>query len=267
VAVVLSGVVLKLGTYGLVRVCLGILPEASRWAAATMASLGVIGIVYGALCAMAQTDLKRLFAYATLSQMGFCLVGLGSLTPQGIAACLVQMTSHGIVGAIVLLLAGALYDRVHTRDMEKVAGLVAEVPLFATLFAFAFLASLGLPGLLGFWGEALALFGAFPLYRVLTIVATFGLALGAATHVGAMHKVLLGKLAPSWRKDPLLEPFGGKLPEITQRELAMLAPLALVAIVLGVWPVPLLSLMSGGVRDVTALVNPPGPDQIAFLWP
>jgi NADH-quinone oxidoreductase subunit M len=267
VAVVLAGLVTKLGVYGVVRVCFGVLPEASRWAAGTIVALGAVMIVYGALCALAQTDIKRLFAYATMSQMGFCMMGLGSLTPQGIAACLVHMASHGVTGAIVLLLVGALYDRIHTRDMARVAGLGAEVPAFATLFAFALLASLGLPGFVGFWGEALALFGAFPTYRALTLLATLGLALSAAYHVGAIQKMLLGKLSDAWRKDPILEPFGGKIPEITPRELATIAPLAVLALVLGVWPVPLLTIMAGGVRDVTMLVNPPGPDQIALLVP
>ncbi len=267
VAILLAGLVLKLGVYGVVRVCFGVLPEASRWAAGTIVAFGAVNVLYGALCAMAQTDLKRMFAYATMSQVGFCLIGLGSLTPQGIAACLVQMTSSGVTGALVLLLLGALYDRVQTREVSRLGGLGAEVPVFAALIAFALLASLGLPGLVGFWGEVLALFGAFPMHRALTLLAALGLALTGAYHVGAIHKLLMGKLAESWRKDPLLEPFGGKIPEISPRELAMVAPLAVFAIVLGLWPVPLLGLISGGVRDVTALVNPPGPDQIALMWP
>jgi NADH-quinone oxidoreductase subunit M len=266
IAIVLGGLVVKVGAYGIVRVCYGVLPEASRWAAGTTVALGVVGVLYGALCAMAQTDLKRMVAYATMSQMGFCLVGLGSLTPQGIAACLIQMVSHGLVVTMLLLCVGSLEDRIKTRDVGRIGGLAGEVPMYAVFFAFALFASAGLPGLIGFWGEALALFGAFPTYRALTVLAALGLGLGAAYHVTAIHKLLFGKLPESWRKDPVLEPFGGKIPELNARELAMLAPIAVVAAILGVWPAPLLSLIAGGVRDVTALVNPPGPDQIAFFF-
>jgi NADH-quinone oxidoreductase subunit M len=262
---VLVGLVLKLGAYGIVRVCFGVLPEASRWAAGTVIALGVVTVVYGALCAMAQTDLKRMYAYAMMSQMGFCLVGLGSLTPQGIAGCVVQMTSSGVLGALMILLLGALEERLKTRELPRLGGLGQEVPAYAALFAFGLFASLGLPGLAGFWGEVLSLFGAFPLHKVLTLTAALGVAITAAYHVGALHKALLGQVDPELRKGPLL-PFGGKVPEITPRELALIAPLAVVAIVLGVWPVPLLSLIAGGVRDLTALVNPPGPDQIAALF-
>ena len=267
VAIAIVGLVVKMGAYGVVRVCFGVLPEASRWAAGTVVAFGVVNVVYGALCAMAQTDLKRMYAYALMSQMGFCFIGLGSLTPQGIAACIVQMTSSGVLGAMMILLLGALQERLGTRDLGRLGGLGAEVPVYSALFAFALLASLGLPGLLGFWGEVLALFGAFPMYRVLALVAGLGIAITAAYHVAALHKTLLGPLPEAVRKDPHLEAFAGKIPEITPRELAMIAPLAVLAIVLGIWPVPLLSLIAGGVRDVTGLVNPPGPDQIAFLFP
>jgi NADH-quinone oxidoreductase subunit M len=266
IAVVLAGLVVKVGAYGVVRVCYGVLPEASRWAAGTTVALGVVGVLYGALCAMAQTDLKRMIAYATISQMGFCLIGLGSLTPQGIAACLVQMVSHGLIVTMLLVCVGALEDRIKTRELARIGGLAGEVPMYAVLLAFALLASAGLPGLIGFWGEALALFGAFPSYRALTVLAALGIGLGATYHVTALHKLLFGKLAESWRKDPILEPFGGKIPELNARELALVAPIAVVAVILGVWPAPLLSLIAGGIRDVTVLVNPPGPDQIALLF-
>jgi NADH-quinone oxidoreductase subunit M len=124
-----------------------------------------------------------------------------------------------------------------------------------------------LPGLAGFWGEVLALFGAFPTYRALTVVAAVGLVLTAAAHLLALQRVFFGKLDDGWRKSPFLEPFGGKFPEITTREMAAVAPLAALALLLGVWPVPLFALISGGVRDLTSLVNPPGPDQIALFWP
>ena len=266
VNILLAGVLLKLGTYGILRVNFGILPEATRWAAGTVVAFGVVNVIYGAFCALAQKDLKRLIAYGSMSQMGFCLIGLGSLTPQGIAACLVQMFNHGIIVAMLLILANVIQDRVRTRDIDKLGGLAGEMPLYAMFFGFALVASLGMPGLAGFWGEALALFGAFAMYRMLTAMAALGLVLTAAYHLWTLQRVLFGKFADSWRSSPYLEPFGGKFPEITPREIASLAPLAMLCIIVGFWPVPLFSLISGGVRDLTGLVNPPGPDQIAMLF-
>jgi NADH-quinone oxidoreductase subunit M len=265
VSILLAGVGLKMGAYGILRVSFGILPDASRWAAGAMVAFGTVSIIYAALCAMAQTDLKRLVAYGTVSQMGFCLVGLGSMTPQGISACLLQMFSHGIIVAMLLLLVGAIQERAHTREIEKLGGLASEMPLYTLFFGFAFMASLGLPGLSGFWGTALAIVGAFPSYRVLACIAATGALLSAAYHLSAVQRVCLGPFKESWRKSAFLEPFGGKFPELTVREMASLAPLVALCLGLGLWPVPLLSAVSGGVRDVTSLVNPAGPDQIALL--
>ena len=265
VSVILAGVLLKMGTYGIIRVNFAILPEATRWAAGAMVAFGVVNVIYGAFCAMAQTDLKRLVAYSSISHMGFCLIGLGALTPQGIAACLVQMFSHGIITAMLFLLVGVLYDRAHTRDVRKFGGLAGEMPIYTAFFGFAFMASLGLPGLSGFWGEALALIGAFPMYRALMFIAASGVVLTAGYHLWALQRLFFGPFQESWRQSPHLEPFGGKFPEITSREIASLAPLAALCFILGFWPVPLFTLIAGGVRDITSLVNPPGPDQIASL--
>jgi NADH-quinone oxidoreductase subunit M len=230
-----------------------------------MVSFGVVGILYGGLCALAETNLKRRIAYATLAHMGYCLLGLGSLTPQGISGCLVQMFGQGIVVASLLLLAGALEDRFRTKDISKLGGLAQEAPVLSLVFGFALFASLGLPGLLGFWGELLAIVGAFPSYRVIACLAAGGAILAAASHLRVLERVCLAPMPESWKTSAALAPFGGKVPEITTRESAALLPLVVLTIVLGLWPVPLLSAMSGTVRDTTALVNPPGPDQIAML--
>jgi NADH-quinone oxidoreductase subunit M len=265
VALLLGGVVTKVGAYGLVRLGFGILPEAARWAAGAMVSFGVVGILYGGLCALAETDLKRRIAYATLAHMGYCLVGLGSLTPQGISGCLMQMFSHGIVIASLLLLVGALEDRFRTKDLSKLGGLVHEAPVFGLLFGLALFASLGMPGLLGFWGELLTILGAFPTYRVIAILAAGGASRAPASQLRVLERLCLAPMPETWRTSPALAPFEGKVPEITARESAALLPLVVLTILLGLWPVPLLSAMSGTVRDTTALVNPPGPDQIAML--
>jgi NADH-quinone oxidoreductase subunit M len=267
VSALIAGVVVKTGSYAMLRVGFGILPEATRWAAGTLVAFGVVGVIYGALCALAQNDLKRLLAHLVVAHTGFCLVGLGGLTPQGIAGCLMEMFCGGTVAAMLFLLAGALADRSHTRDIRQLGGLSTEMPLMTAFFGLALMASLGLPGLAGFWGQALALFGAFPTYRALTIACAIGLVLVAGAHLSALERVFFGKLDEAWKKSPYLEPFGGKFPEITSREMAVVAPLAALALLLGVWPVPLLALCSGGVRDLTSLVNPPGPDQIAALLP
>jgi NADH-quinone oxidoreductase subunit M len=265
ISVILAGVLLKMGTYGIMRINFGILPDATRWAAGAMVAFGVINILYGAFCAMAQEDLKKLVAYSSVSHMGFCLVGLGALTPQGIAACVVQMFNHGIITSMLFTLVGVVYDRVHTRDLSKFGGLAGEMPLYTAFVGFAFMASLGLPGLSGFWGEALTFMGAFPVYRFMTTLAATGVIFTAAYHLWALQRMFLGKFKEEWRTNHYLEPFGGKFPEINLREIAGLVPLVAICFVLGFWPVPLLSLIQGGVHDVTQLVNPPGPDEVASL--
>jgi len=263
ISVILAGVLLKMGTYGIMRINFGILPDGTRWAAGAMVAFGVINILYGAFCAMAQEDLKKLVAYSSVSHMGFCLVGLGAMTPQGIAACLVQMFNHGIITAMLFTLVGVVYDRVHTRDLSKFGGLAGEMPLYTAFVGFAFMASLGLPGLSGFWGEALTFMGAFPVYRFLTALAATGVIFTAAYHLWALQRMFLGKFKEEWRASHYLEPFGGRFPEINLREISGLVPLVALCFVLGFYPMPLLSLIAGGVHDVTLLVNPPGPDEIA----
>ena len=264
-SVLIVGLVLKMGPYGILRVAFAVLPEASRWAAGTMVALGAVSVVWAALCALSQNDLRRLVAYGAASQMGFCLIGLGAMTPQGISGCILQMFNQGILGAMLVVVAGVVADRAHTQDIARLRGLGSEMPVYATFFGLAFLGALGLPGLAGFWGQVLAIFGAFPLYRGLACLAAFGGVLSAAAFLSAIQRVCMGKLDDEWRKSPYLEPFGGKFPEISFREIAALAPLAVLCVGLGLWPAPLFATIAGGVRDTTSLVNPPGPDQIALL--
>jgi NADH-quinone oxidoreductase subunit M len=263
ISVILAGVLLKMGTYGILRINFGLLPEATQWAAAAMAVFGVINILYGAFCAMAQNDLKKLVAYSSVSHMGFTLLALGAMTPQGIQACLVQMFNHGLITGMLFTLVGVVYDRVHTRDLDKFGGMASEMPLYTAFVGFAFMASLGLPGLSGFWGEAMTFIGAFPRYRVLTILAATGVIVTAAYHLWALQRMFLGKFREEWRKNKYLEPFGGKFPEINGRELASLAPLATLVLVLGFWPRPLLNLIDKASLDVHRLVDRPGQAQIA----
>jgi NADH-quinone oxidoreductase subunit M len=263
ISVILAGVLLKMGSYGILRINFGLLPEVTQWAAPAMAVFGVINILYGAFCAMAQKDLKKLVAYSSVSHMGFTLLAMAALTPQGIQACIVQMFNHGLITAMLFSLVGVVYDRVHTRDIDKFGGLASEMPLYTAFVGFAFMASLGLPGLSGFWGEAMTFIGAFPRYRLLTMLAATGVIVTAAYHLWAFQRMFLGKFREEWRKNKYLEPFGGKFPEINGRELATIVPLAVLVIVLGFWPRPLLNLIDRGSMDVHRHVDRSGPSQIA----
>ena len=263
ISVILAGVLLKMGTYGILRINMTLLPEASQWAAPAMAVFGVINILYGAFCAMAQKDLKKLVAYSSVSHMGFCLLALGAMTPQGIQACLVQMFNHGLITGMLFSLVGVVYDRVHTRDIDKFGGLASEMPLYTAFVGFAFMASLGLPGLSGFWGEAMTFIGAFPRYRALTMLAATGVIVTAAYHLWALQRMFLGKFREEWRSSKYLEPFGGKFPEINGRELFTIVPLAVLVLMLGFWPRPLLNLVDKGALDMHRLVDKPGPSQVA----
>jgi len=264
ISVILAGVLLKMGVYGMLRLNFGLLPEATQWAAMTMAVFGVISILYGAFCAMAQQDLKRLVAYSSVSHMGFCLLGMAALTPHGIEAAIVQMFNHGTITAMLFALVGVIYDRAHTRDIGKFGGMAKEMPLYTAFFGFAFMASLGLPGLSGFIGEVLTFVGAFPVYPALTILAATGVIFSAAYHLWAMQRIFLGKFRDSWRESHALEPIGGRFPDINLREVATLVPVALLVLILGFCPRYLLDLLGAGVLDITSLVNPPGPGQISL---
>ncbi len=265
ISVILAGVLLKMGTYGILRINFAILPEATAWAAPAMAAFGTVNILYGAFCAMAQEDLKRLVAYSSVSHMGFCLLAMASLTPTGIEACVVQMFNHGTITAMLFTLVGVIYDRAHTREIGKFGGLAKEMPLYTAFTGFAFMASLGLPGLSGFIGEVLTFLGAFPVYRVMTILAATGVIVTAAYHLWAFQRIFLGKFREEWRTSHYLEGSGGVFPEINLREIATLVPLALLVLVLGFWPKPLLALVDRGVVDLFNIVSPSGPTQVAIV--
>ncbi len=258
-----TGILTGLGIYGVLRLGVGVLPEGAQWAALGMASFGVANLFFGAFCAMAQQDLKRFIAWISIAQTGLPLLAIGALTPQGIQAALAQTAVHGAVAALLALLAGALEARVHTRDIGRFGGLAAEMPRFSFLFALALLASLGLPGLAGFWGPSLALLGAFPRYRALTVVAGLGTVVLAAAHLWALGHVIFGKVREEWRGSKYLEPFGGKFPELQGRELAWALPLALALLLLGFFPRPLLALLDAASLELHRAVDRPGPAQIA----
>jgi NADH-quinone oxidoreductase subunit M len=225
-----------------------ILPEATRWAADAVAWIGAASILWGALCAMSQRDLKRLVAYSSVSHMGFCLLGMASLGQTGTTGALAQMFNHGLITSMLFLLVGVLYDRAHTRGLDEFGGLARVMPRYAAVFGLAFMASLGLPGLAGFIGEVLCFLGAFRTHAGLTAAAALSLVITAAYHLSAIQKIQLGAFNDRWAAVLV-----GR--DLDRREAATLIPLAVMVVVLGVWPAPLLSTVAVGVADVVKLVT------------
>jgi NADH-quinone oxidoreductase subunit M len=206
--------------------------------------MGMINIVYGALCAMAQKDLKKLVAYSSISHMGFVMLGMASFTSEGINGAVLQMFNHGTITAMLFLIVGVIYDRAHHRDIEGFGGLTHQMPRYAVITSIAFFASLGLPGLSGFIGEALVFLGSFQTYRVITAVSATGIILTAAYILWTMQRMFLGKLNEKY----------SNLPDINGRELFTLVPLAIIVIFVGVYPMPVLNLIKTSLDHLNRIV-------------
>ena len=253
-----------IGVCALLRIGCAVLPEGMRWASGVVVALGAVTAIYGALGALGQTDLRRLAAAGTTAQVGFVLLGAGSLTPQGLSGAMVLASTRALACALFLVVAGSIDDRAHTRDLTRLSGVATQMPGWAAALAVAALGQAGVMGLAGAWGPMLALLGALPNYPPLALVAALALVLAAAAHFLALSKVVFGKLASEWSQSPLLEPFGGRFPDLTTREWTSIAPLATLVVLLGLWPAPLFASTTGTVRDLTNAVSPPGPEQIAL---
>jgi NADH-quinone oxidoreductase subunit M len=258
--IVLGGVVVALGPYLLVRVGFGAVPEGARWMGASIAALGVLTAGWGALCAMAQRDLRRFFAYATLTATGTCLYGIGALTPEGITGAVAGSFAHGLAAVLILGFAAALDQRVHTCHAGRFGGLAGETPGLATIAAVGLAVSVGVPGLVGSWGALLSLLGGFVWHPALAVLLAMVLVVSVAAHGRIARLVLLGSVDPAWRSNADLEPYGGRFPDATPSEIAALVPVAVLALLLGVWPAPLLSTIGVGARDAGEAVNPSGPE-------
>lgn len=248
-SVLLAGVLLKMGTYGLIRIGLPILPEGARVLAPALGVLAVIGICYGALCCLAQRDLKRLIAYSSVGHMGFVLLGIATLTPIGVNAALFANLAHGVITGLLFFLAGSVKERYGTADLEALgSGLFTKAPALGGLLAFAAIASLGLPGLAGFWGEMLAMLGAYrpgaglnrPLFLVLMVLAGIGTVLAAIYFLVLLRGLGVGAVAPRWREVGY--------PDLGALELAVAAPLLVLTLALGVYPRLVLGLTDPAVR-------------------
>jgi len=246
ISVILAGVLLKMGTYGLLRVSIPIFPDAFRAYAIPLAILGVINILYGALAAMAQTDFKKLIAYSSISHMGIVVLGIAAMNTQGVSGAVFQMFNHGTITAMLFLIVGVIYDRAHTRGLNEFGGLANQMPKYTGVMSVAFFAALGLPGLSGFVSEAFSFLGAFAVFQTLTIIAALGIVLTAGDMLWTLQRVFLGTLPEKWKA----------LPDINGRELAALVPLAVIVLFLGIYPSPMLNMMNASVNTLVKFVTP-----------
>jgi NADH-quinone oxidoreductase subunit M len=245
ISVILAGVLLKMGTYGLLRISYPLLPDMAMAFALYGALFGLVSIIYGALCAMAQQDMKKLIAYSSISHMGFVMLGMSVFSnTTAINGAVLQMFNHGTVTAMLFLLVGVIYDRAHHRDIDGFGGLAKTMPIYAGYTGLAFFAALGLPGLSSFISEALVLVGSFQQYKIITITATTGIILTAGYFLWTMQRVFLG---------PVNQKYAG-LPDMSLREAFTLTPLALIVILLGFYPMPVLNLIGTTLKHTVALV-------------
>jgi NADH-quinone oxidoreductase subunit M len=235
ISVILAGVLLKMGPYGILRFNYPLLPEATQWAADTIAAFGVINIVYGALVCLGQKDLKKLIAYSSVSHMGFTLLGMAAMTETAISGAVLNLFTHGIISPMLFLVVGVIYDRAHHREIERFGGLAQGLPEYTSIMGLSFFASLGLPGLAGFVSEFLVFTGSFPAYTLFTVVSATSVIITAAYYLWAIHRMFLGTPNPAY----------AGLPDLNWRERLSLYPLGAIAVVLGFYPQAILGVVNG----------------------
>ena len=240
-SVLLAGVLLKMGGYGFLRFCLPILPEASALFAPYILWLSVVAIVYGGYMALAQSDLKKLVAYSSVSHMGFVTLGIFVFNSQGIQGAILQMFNHGITAAALFIAVGHLYDRTHSRAIGDYGGLYKPMPRFVALFFLFSIAGFGLPGTCNFIGEFLVLVGASSINFAMVLISMVGIVLAAAYMLWMLHRVALGE--PNTK-------FVSVLPDLTSRELGTVIPLAILVLWIGLYPGPLMEMMDVSVADL-----------------
>ncbi len=240
-SVILAGVLLKMGTYGLLRFCLPLFPTAAVAMAPHLSVLAIIGILYGALVAMVQPDLKKLVAYSSVSHMGLVVLGIFAFTTQGLQGSTLQMLNHGLSTGALFLLVGMIYDRRHTRMISEFGGLAHVNPVLATVFLIVTLSSIGLPGLNGFVGEVLVLAGSFVRNKAYATFAALGMILGAVYMLWMYQRVFLGKLT---------NPANAAMKDIGWREKLLLLPILLVMLWIGIYSEPFLRRMEPSLRLV-----------------
>ncbi len=246
ISVILAGVLLKMGPYGILRFNYPLLREATQWAAGAIAVFGVINIVYAAFVCLAQKDLKRLIAYSSVSHMGFTLLGMAAMTPAGISGAVFNMFTHGLISPMLFLVAGVIYDRAHHREIERFGGLAQALPEYSAVVGLAFFASLGLPGLAGFISEFMVFTGAFPIFTAYTAIAALTVVITASYYLWAIHRMFLGKLNPVYQG----------FPDLNWRERLSLYPLGALVIVLGFYPQAVLGVINNTLQTLISGLKP-----------
>ena len=258
ISVILAGVLLKMGTYGMLRINFPMIPDGTVWFAGALAVLALINVIWGALCALAQTDLKKMVAYSSINHMGYVMLGMAAVVAAGaqhgsnsaaaqlgMNGAVLQMFNHGTITAMLFILVGVVYDRAHHRNIDGFGGLASKTPIYAGVVALAWFAGLGLPGLSGFISEAMCFLGAFPVYRTIVVVSTLGILLNAAYFLWSYQRIFLGKLNEKY----------ADMEEINGRELFTLIPLAILVILLGVYPSPMIDVMKTTMAHIVELVQ------------
>ena len=245
-SVILAGVLLKFGGYGLLRFSLPMFPLATVDFTPMVYTLSIIAVVYTSFVALVQEDMKKLIAYSSVAHMGFVTIGAFTLTVQGLEGAIYVMLSHGIVSAALFLIVGVVYDRIHSRDIEVYGGLVHRMPGYALTFMFFMLASVGLPGTGGFIGEFLVLLGAFQVNAWICALAALGVILGAAYMLYLYRRIVFGELT----KDALK-----KIADMSPREWALFAPLIILTLWMGIYPLPFLDIMQVSVENLLQQVQ------------
>ncbi|MBM3468270.1 MAG: NADH-quinone oxidoreductase subunit M [Alphaproteobacteria bacterium] len=240
-SVILAGVLLKMGAYGFLRFSIPLFPSATVTFTPFVMVLSIIAIIYASLVALVQTDMKKLVAYSSVAHMGFVTLGIFTLTSQGVSGAVMQMLSHGIVSAALFLCVGVIYDRLHTRDIERYGGLVVRMPLYALFFMLFILASCALPGTSGFVGEFLILVGTFQINSWAATLAASGMVLGASYVLWLYRRIIFGKLSQANLKGIL---------DVNMREATILASLGGLVLWLGLYPSPFLNIITPAVNEL-----------------
>jgi NADH-quinone oxidoreductase subunit M len=248
-SVILAGVLLKLGGYGFIRFALTLYPDAALTFSPLIIALSLIAIIYGAIVALVQPDLKKLVAYSSVSHMGFVTLGIFIFQPQGMDGAILQMVNHGLITGALFLLVGVIYERTHDRTIAKMGGLAARTPVYIAIFGFFVFASAGLPGLSGFVGEFLTLVGTFAYNPAAAAIAAFVMVLGAAYLLWMFQRVATGELSV------FLAGLGSHLTDISPVEILTLAPLGALVVVFGLFPGILLKIAGGSVDAALANVS------------
>ncbi len=245
-SVILAGILLKMGTYGFVRFLLPIVPDGTKELMPWFLALALIGVIYGALVAMVQKDMKKLVAYSSVSHLGLCMLGIFAMNPWGLKGAMFQMLNHGISTPGLFLVVGIVYERRHTRMIADYGGLSKTMPIYATIFMLLTMSSIGLPLLNGFIGEATILMGTFQAWPWVAVVATSGIVLGAAYMLWMFQRVMFG---------PISE-VNAKMEDLNFREIAYFTPLIIVAVWIGLYPKPFMDIMDKPVAKLVQQVQP-----------